>query len=110
MVTGRQTSYDPSRGRCFKPQRLHANKAYAVPHLRKWLWGKRICIRITRKGVESSERLGHRMWVFERTTSWMTGFRRLDHRYEHNPSNYLAFLGSRAAVLCCDKRLLCLTT
>lgn len=41
-----------------KPQRLHADKAYDVPHLRKWLWGKHIGVRIARKGIESSERLG----------------------------------------------------
>ncbi len=52
-----------------KPQRLHADKAYDVPHLRRWLWGKRIGVRIARKGVESSERLGRRRWVIERTMS-----------------------------------------
>ncbi|AQW48356.1 transposase IS1647 [Streptomyces hygroscopicus] len=29
-----------------KPQRLHADKAYDVTHLRRWLWGKRIGVRI----------------------------------------------------------------
>ncbi|MFG2221416.1 hypothetical protein ACGFN1_42775, partial [Streptomyces sp. NPDC048685] len=41
-------------------------------------------------------------------TSWMTGYRRLNHRYERKPGNYLAFLGL-AAALCCYKRLLKLT-
>lgn len=36
-------------GRHFKPQRLHADKAYDVPRLRKWLWGKHIGVRIARK-------------------------------------------------------------
>ncbi len=58
MVAGHQTRHDPHRGRHFKPQRLHADKAYDVPHLRKWLRGKHIGFRIARKGVESSERLG----------------------------------------------------
>ncbi|MFG2441182.1 transposase [Streptomyces sp. NPDC048508] len=39
---------------------------------------------------ESSERLGRRRWVIERTMSWITGYRRLNHRYEHHPRNYLA--------------------
>ena len=73
MITGHQTRHDPHRGRHFKPQRLHADKAYDVPHLRKWLRGKRIRVRIARKGVESSERLGRRRWVIERTMSWLTG-------------------------------------
>lgn len=67
MIQGHQTRHDPHRGRHFKPQRLHADKAYDVPHLRKWLWGKHIGVRIARKGVESSERLGRRRWVIERT-------------------------------------------
>jgi transposase len=87
-----------------KPVRLHADKAYDVPHLRRWLWGKRIGVRIARKGIDSSERLGRRRWVIERTMSWLTGYRRLNHRYERKPGNYLAFLGL-ASALCCYKRL-----
>ncbi|WP_031511632.1 transposase, partial [Streptomyces megasporus] len=91
-----------------KPVRLHADKAYDIPHLRRWLWGKRIGVRIARKGIDTSERLGRRRWVIERTMSWLTGYRRLNHRYERRPGNYLAFLGL-AAALCCYKRLLKLT-
>lgn len=108
MVAGHQTRHDPHRGHHLKPQRLHADKAYDVPHLRRWLRGKRIGVRITRKGTGSSERLGRRRWVIERTMSWPTGYRRLNHRYERHPRNYLAFLGL-AATLCCYKRLLRLT-
>ncbi|MET9550054.1 transposase [Streptomyces sp. NPDC006627] len=50
MVAGHQTRHDPHRGRYFKPRGLHADKAYDVPRLRKWLRGKRIGVRITRKG------------------------------------------------------------
>jgi transposase len=98
MVAGHQTRHDPHRGRHFKPRRLHADKAYGIPHLRKWLRGKRIGVRIARKGIESSERLGRRRWVIERTMSWLTGYRRLSPRYERNPRNYLAFLGLAAAL------------
>ncbi|WP_234363989.1 MULTISPECIES: IS5 family transposase [unclassified Streptomyces] len=89
MVLGHQTRHAPHRGRHFKPQRLHADKAYDIPELRKWLRGKRIGVRIARKGIESSERLGRRRWVIERTMSWLTGYRRLNHRYERHPRNYL---------------------
>lgn len=41
--------------------------------------------------------------------SWLTGYRRLNHRYERHPHNYLAFLGL-AAALCCYERLVPLTT
>lgn len=109
MALGHQTRHDSHRGRHFKPQRLHADKAYDVPHLRKWLWGKHIGVRSAREGVESSERLGRRRWVIERTMSWLTGYHRLNHRYERHPRTYVAFLGLAAAP-CCYKRLLKLTT
>ncbi|WP_329460564.1 IS5 family transposase [Streptomyces sp. NBC_01497] len=91
-----------------KPQRLHADKASDIPHPRKWLWGKHIGIRIARKGTESSERLGRRRWVIERTMSWLTGYRRLSPRYERQPATTWPFLGL-AAALCCYKRLIKLT-
>ncbi|MFE2499931.1 transposase, partial [Streptomyces scopuliridis] len=34
----------------------------------------------------SSERLGRHRWVIERTMSWLTGYRRLNHRYERHQS------------------------
>jgi transposase len=46
---------------------------------------KRIGVRIARKGIESSERLGRRRWVIERTMSWLSGYRRLSPRYERDP-------------------------
>jgi transposase len=64
---------------------------------------------VARKGIESSQRLGRRRWVIERTLSRLTGYRRLNHRYERHPRNYLALLGL-AAALCCYKRLVRLTT
>ncbi|MDQ0988700.1 transposase [Streptomyces sp. V2I9] len=96
-VQGHQTRHGPHRGRSSKPQRLHADHAYDVPHLRKWLWGKHIGVRIARKGVESGERSGRSRRVIERTVSWLTGYRRLNHRYERHPRNYLALLGLAAA-------------
>ncbi|MFI1794603.1 transposase, partial [Streptomyces olivaceoviridis] len=86
-----------------KPQGLHADNAYDVPDLRQWLHSH-IGVRIARKGIDSSERLGRQRWVIERTISWLTGYRRLSPRYERHPRNYLAFLGLAAAI-CCDKRL-----
>lgn len=88
-----------------KPVRLHADKACDIPHLRRWLWAKRIGVRIVREGIDARERLGRRRWVIERTRSRLTGYRRLDRRYERKPGNYLAFLGL-AAALCCYQRLL----
>ncbi len=53
--------------------------------------------------------IARRQWVIERTMSWLTGYRRHNRRYERHPRNYLAFLGL-AAVICCHKRLVPLTT
>ncbi|AOR29778.1 IS5 family transposase [Streptomyces fodineus] len=97
-----------SHGDHSKLQRLHADKAYDLPDLRQWLHSHDIGVRIARKGIDSSERLGRCRWVIERTISWLTGYRRLSPRYERHPRNYLAFLGL-AAALCCYKRLLKLT-
>jgi transposase len=94
MIEGHQTRHDPHNGRHFKPQRLHADKAYDRADLRRWLRWKRIGVRIARKGIESSERLGRRRWVIERTMSWLSGYRRLSPRYERHPHNYLAFSAS----------------
>jgi transposase len=109
MVAGLQSRHDPERGRHYKPRKLHADKAYDQPDLRKWVRGKRIGVRIARKGIESSERLGRHRWVIERTMSRLSGYRRLSPRYERHPRNYLAFLGL-AAALCCYKRYIRLTT
>ncbi len=109
MIQGHQTRHDPHRGRHFKPQRLHADKAYDIPHLRKWLWGEahRRAHRPQGSRVQRTVRaptMGHRAHDV-----LVTGYRRLNHRYERHPRNYLAFLGL-AAALCCYKRLRRLTT
>ncbi|ADJ47435.1 IS4 family transposase [Amycolatopsis mediterranei S699] len=41
-----------------KPVKLHADKAYDIPALRHWLRRRGIIPRITRKGIESAEKLG----------------------------------------------------
>jgi transposase len=109
LLAGLQTRHDPGRGRDYRFGKLHADKAYDNPDLRRWLRGKRIAVRIARKGIESSERLGRHRWVIERTMAWLAGYRRLSPRYERHSRNYLAFLGL-AATLCCYKRLIRLTT
>ncbi|GHA69517.1 hypothetical protein GCM10010372_81080 [Streptomyces tauricus] len=65
-------------------------------------------VRIARKGIDSSERLGRRRSVIERTVSWLTGDRRLSPCYKRNPRNYMALLGLTAS-LYCYKRLRKLT-
>jgi IS5 family transposase len=46
---------------------LHADKAYDVPALRAEIRRRGITVRIARKNVESSQRLGRHRWVVEVT-------------------------------------------
>ena len=71
----------PGRPR-FRPAKLHADKAYDIPRCRAYLRRRGIGVRIARKGIESSERLGRHRWPVERTIAWLTGHRRLATRYE----------------------------
>lgn len=66
-------------------------------------------MRIARKGVDTSGRLGRHRWVIERTMSWLTGYRRLTIRYERRSDLFLAFT-TLAAALICFKRLRSHTT
>ncbi len=87
-----------------KPAKLHADKAYDTAELRQWVRDRGIAVRITRKGIESSQRLGRHRWVIERTISWLTGYHRLNIRYDRKVTHFLAFL-TLAAALTCFKKL-----
>lgn len=50
-----------------KPAKLHADKAYDQPDLRAWVARRGIKVRIARKGIESTDKLGKHRWVIERT-------------------------------------------
>ena len=86
-----------------KPDKLHADKAYDHAELRAWVHRRGIRVRIARKGVETSKKLGRHRWVIERTISWLTGYRRLTIRYERKANHFLAFLTLAAAITCFKK-------
>jgi transposase len=89
------------RGRPRKrPAKLHADKAYDIPRCRRFLHRRRIKVRIARKGIDSSERLGRHRWVVERTLAWLTQFRRLTVRYERRRDIHEAFLSLGWSLLC----------
>jgi transposase len=81
-----------------KPGKLHADKAYDAVQLREWVRDRGIGVRIARKGIESSDRLGRHRWVIERTISWLTGYHRLNIRYDRKATHFLAFLTLAAAL------------
>jgi transposase len=87
-----------------RPAKLHADKAYDHAALRKWLRDRGIVVRIARKGIETSKRLGRHRWVIERTIAWLFNYRRLSIRYERKANHFTAFL-TLAATLTCYKKL-----
>jgi transposase len=82
-----------------RPSKLHADKAYDHRRCRQALTRRRIQPRIARRGIESSQRLGRRRWVVERTLAWFAQFRRLAIRYERRADIHLAFSTLAAALI-----------
>jgi len=50
-----------------------------------------IKVRIARRGVESSERLGCHRWQAEQSIAWLFGCRRLRIRYDRGSERFYAF-------------------
>lgn len=82
-----------------RPGKLYADKGYDYDRCRRALRKRRIKPRIARKGVDSSERLGRRRWVAERTIAWFSRFRRLTIRYERRADIHTAFTTIAAAII-----------
>lgn len=95
----------PAGRRRKRPAKLHADKAYDIPRCRQALRRRHIKIRIARKGIDTSQRLGRHRWVVERTLAWFARFRRLTIRYERRQDIWTAF-HSLAAALICHKTLI----
>jgi transposase len=83
-----------------RPDKLHADKAYDIPRCRRALRRRHIKVRIARKGIESSKRLGRHRWVVERTLAWLAKYRRLTIRYERRADIHQAFLHLGCALIC----------
>jgi len=83
-----------------RPDKLHADKAYDVPALPAEIRARGIAVRIARKGVESSQRLGRYRWVVEACLSWLLNNRRLVRRYERKAEHFQAFADLGCVLLC----------
>ena len=81
----------PAGGRRCRPERVHADKGYDYRHCRSYLTRRGIMVRIARKGVEPSDRLGRHRWKAERTIAWLDGCRRLRVCYERSSERFFAF-------------------
>jgi transposase len=83
-----------------RPLKLHADKAYDIPRCRRALSQRHIRVRIARKGVDSSAKLGRHRWVIERTLAWLNRYRRLTIRYERRADLHQAFLTLGCCLIC----------
>lgn len=86
-----------------RPAKLHADKAYDHKTLRAEVRRRGITVRIARKKVESSQRLGRHRWVIERTMSWLMRYRRLVRRYDRYAGHFAAFAAIACALICYRK-------
>ncbi|WP_372472173.1 transposase [Jidongwangia harbinensis] len=88
----------PGRPR-HRPGKLHADKAYDQPALRTEIRHRGITVRIARKGIEASHRLGRHRWIVEACLSWLLRNRRLIRRYDRKPEHFQAFANLASALL-----------
>jgi len=90
----------PNGRRRKRPDKLHADKAYDTPRCRRALSQRHIRVRIARKGVDSSAKLGRHRWVIERTLAWLNRYRRLTIRYERRADIHQGFLTLGCCLIC----------
>jgi transposase len=93
----------PRGGRRHRPVKVHADKAYDNRHCRSYLTRRGIKVRIARRGVESSTRLGRHRWKAERSIAWLAGCRRLRVRYDRDSERFFAFAMLGCARLCYNR-------
>jgi transposase len=74
----------PTGGRRCRPGKCHADKAYNQRRCRAYLTRRGIKVRIARRGMEASDRLGRDRWKAERSIAWLAGCRRLRIRYDRD--------------------------
>lgn len=92
LAAGLLATIRSARGRPrHRPTKLHADKAYDIPALRTEIRRRGITVRIARKGIESTERLGRHRWIVEACLSWLLNNRRLVRRYERKADHFQAF-------------------
>ncbi len=87
-----------------RPLKLHGDKGYDIPRVRRYLRRRGISARISRIGVDSSTRLGRHRWVVERTLGWLLSYKRLALRYDRTALTMTA-LARLAVILICARRL-----
>ena len=87
-----------------RPSKLHADKGYDNPVVRRYLRRRGITARIPRRGRDPGTRLGRHRWVVERTLGWLLSYKRLALRYDRTAVTITA-LARLAITLICARRL-----
>ncbi|WP_089403300.1 IS5 family transposase [Geodermatophilus saharensis] len=87
-----------------RPVKLHGDKGYDNPRVRRYLRRRGITARMARLGRDSSARLGRHRWVVERTLGWLLSYQRLALRYDRSAATINA-LARLAVTLICARRL-----
>jgi transposase len=90
----------PTGHRRSKPGKVHADKGYDYPRCRAYLHRRGIGVRIARRGIDTSTRLGRYRWKAERTIAWLLGCRRLRIRYDVCDERFYAFVLLASALIC----------
>jgi transposase len=93
----------PSGRRRTRPEAVHADKGYDSAANHAWLRRRGIRPRIARRGIESSTRLGRHRWRVERALSWLSCWRRLAVRWDHDSERFFAFVLVACALICCNR-------
>jgi len=93
----------PSGRRRHRPGKLDADKGYDSASNRAGLRRRRITVRIARRGVESSTRLGRHRWRVERALSWLSCYRRLAVRWDRGSERWFAFVLWACALVCFNR-------
>ena len=83
-----------------RPDKLPADKTYDQPALRAEISRRGIAVRIARKGVESSQKLGRHRWIAEACLAWLMNNRRLVRRYERKAEHFQAFTDLGCLLIC----------
>jgi hypothetical protein len=94
----REQARRPGRPRR-RPDKLHADKGYDYSRCHRYLAKRGIGVRIARRGIEDSTRLGGVRWVVERMMSRLLDFRPLALRYDGAESTIAALLPLACALI-----------
>ena len=92
----------PNGRRRKRPNQLHADKADDLRRCRQALSRRHIKVRIARKGIDSSARVGRHRWVSERPLAWLNRSRRLTIRYARRADIHQAFLTLGCCLICAN--------